>query len=230
VFRLNILVAEDETDILELLELHIAKEGYHVFKAENGVEAIKIINTEKIDLALLDVMMPIVDGYRVLKEIRAKSTIPVIFITAKDEDADKVLGLGLGADDYIVKPFNPVEVTARIKAQLRRYLKYSAPKEESNILVIGDITLDSDKFLVTKSGVPVELNAKEFGLLEVLMRSNGKIYTKKQLYELIWGDMYCNDENTVMVHISRLRDKLQDNKAELIKTVRGIGYKMEQPK
>lgn len=226
---MNILLAEDEQDIRELLELHLSKESYTVFQAEDGLEALKIFKNEHIDLALLDVMMPGIDGFKVLKKIRETSEIPVIFLTARAEDTDKILGLGLGADDYIVKPFSPIELIARIAAQLRRYYKYTNG-HLNDTLVIGNLTLDKDSFTLFKSEKAIELNPKEYKILELLMDNAGKVYTKKQLYEAVWEEPYYGDDNTIMVHISHIRDKIEDNpkSPKYLKTVRGIGYKFEK--
>lgn len=226
---MNILIAEDEKDIRNLLELHLSKEGFKAFLANDGIEALNIFKKEHIDLAVLDIMMPNLDGISVLKQIRENSTIPVIFLTAKSQDADKILGLGLGADDYMVKPFSPIELIARIQAQLRRYYKYS-PVNITNQITYGELLLDKDCCLIYKNNNPVELNAKEYKILELLMDNIGKVYTKKQLYETVWGDVYYGDDNTIMVHISHIRDKIEDcpKSPKYLKTIRGIGYKLER--
>lgn len=225
---MNILIAEDEKDIRDLVSLHLSKDDYKVFEAENGIEAINIFENNKIDLAILDVMMPKLDGFAVIKKIRESSTIPVIFVTARDEDMDKILGLGLGADDYMVKPFSPLELTARVQAQLRRYYKYTNSQNVTE-LVLGDLTLDKESCTLHKSQKRVELNAKEFKILEFLMENKGKVFTKKQLYEKVWEEPYYGDDNTIMVHISHLRDKIEDDpkNPKYLKTIRGIGYKIE---
>jgi DNA-binding response OmpR family regulator len=225
---LNILIAEDEKDIRDLVSLHLSKDDYKVFEAENGIEAINIFESNKIDLAILDVMMPRLDGFAVIKKIRESSTIPVIFVTARGEDMDKILGLGLGADDYMVKPFSPLELTARVQAQLRRYYKYTNTQNITE-LVLGDLTLDKESCTLHKSQNRVELNAKEFKILEFLMENKGKVFTKKQLYEKVWEEPYYGDDNTIMVHISHLRDKIEDDpkNPKYLKTIRGIGYKIE---
>ncbi|WP_032121391.1 response regulator transcription factor [Clostridium amazonitimonense] len=226
---MNILIAEDEQDIRNLIELHLIKEGYNVFKAENGLEALDIFKNNPIDLAILDVMMPKLDGFSLLKNIRENSEIPVIFLTARDEDTDKVLGLGLGADDYMTKPFSPLELIARIQAQLRRYYKYSGKKARSTF-TLGDLVLDKESCTVYKNDILLDLNAKEYKILELLMENPGRVYTKKQLYELVWQDSYYGDDNTIMVHISHIRDKIEDNQRspKYLKTIRGIGYKLEK--
>ncbi|WBW97628.1 response regulator transcription factor [Oceanirhabdus sp. W0125-5] len=224
----KVLVVEDESDIRELLEIHLLNEGYEVFTAKDGEEALKIFNIEKIDIALLDVMMPKVNGFKVIKHIREVSNIPIIFITARVEDEDKILGLGLGADDYISKPFSPSEVIARVQAHLRRYLAYSNKIKEE--LICGNLTIDKKSCEVKKDGEVIQLNAKEYKLLLLFMENMGRVFTKKQLYENVWEDDYYGDSNTIMVHISHLRDKIEVNpkNPSYLKTVRGIGYKMEK--
>lgn len=226
---MNILIAEDEDDIRNLIKLHLTKKGFNVYDASNGQDAFNIFNTIKLDLAILDVMMPLMDGITLLKHIRKTSRIPVIFLTARSDDSDKILGLKLGADDYMIKPFNPAELTARVDAQLRRYHQYNSVEDESTY-AIGDITVDSNSCTVTKNGCKIDLNTKEFKLLELLIKNIGKVYTKKQLYENVWQDVYCGDDNTIMVHISHLRDKIEDNPKypKYLKTIRGIGYKLEE--
>ncbi|WP_300348794.1 response regulator transcription factor [Clostridium sp.] len=228
---MNILVAEDEQDIRELLELHLLKDGYEVFKARNGLEALEILKREKIHLALLDVMMEGMDGFNLLKELRKWSEIPVIFLTAKIEDDDKILGLGLGADDYVIKPFKPVELMARIKSNLRRCYKYSG-EEENKIIKIYDLELYKDSCIVKRNGEELSLNAKEFKILEMLMGNIGRVFTKKQIYENVWKEYYLGDDNTIMVHISHLREKIEEDpkKPLKIKTIRGIGYRFEKNK
>ena len=226
---MNILIAEDEDDIRNLIKLHLTKKGFNVYDACNGQDAFNIFNTIKLDLAILDVMMTLMDGVTLLKHIRKSSWIPVIFLTARSDDSDKILGLKLGADDYMIKPFNPAELTARVYAQLRRYYQYNSVEDESTY-TIGDITVDSNSCTVTKGGIKIDLNTKEFKLLELLIKNVGKVYTKKQLYENVWQDIYCGDDNTIMVHISHLRDKIEDNPKypKYLKTIRGIGYKLEE--
>lgn len=226
---INILVAEDEEDINSLLALHLSKEGYKVFQAFDGLEAFNLFNKEEIDLIILDVMMPKMNGFNLLTKIRANSEVPIIFLTAKTDEGDKVLGLGLGADDYVIKPFSIIEIISRVQAQLRRYIQYSK-KESKKILANGDMTLDLDNYTVQKKGIPISLNPKEFKLLSVFMKHPGNIYTKEQLYELVWEELYHGDSNTIMVHISHLREKIEDHpkKPKYLKTIKGIGYRMEK--
>lgn len=225
---LNILIVEDEQDIRELLEIHLSKQGYVIFTAEDGVQALDIFQNTDIDIALLDVMIPKIDGFKVLKKIRETSEIPVIFITAREEDSDKILGLGLGADDYVIKPFSPMEITARVQAQLRRYYKYSNKTHKTEIL-IGELMLDKGSCIIYKNNIELALNPKEYRLLELILENPGKVYTKKQLYEVVWQNPYYGDSNTIMVHISHIREKIEDDpkNPQYLKTIRGIGYKME---
>ncbi|MEG2450491.1 MAG: response regulator transcription factor [Clostridia bacterium] len=228
----NILVAEDDADIVRLIRLYLENEGYHVFWAENGKRAIEIFKSEKIDLALLDIMMPVLDGYEVTKQIRATSNIPIVILSAVNLDSDKILGLNLGADDYLTKPFNPLELVARINANLRRFYKLGQAKSTVNDgrIALGELTLDTHMLSLEKRGQPIMLTATEFKLLMMLMKSPGRVFTKAQMYEEVNGDFYDGDECTIMVHISNLRDKIEDNPKtpKYIKTVRGLGYKIEK--
>ena len=225
---MNILIVEDEQDIRELLEIHLSKEGYKIFTAEDGLQALDIFENKDIDIALLDVMIPKIDGFKVLKKIRETSEIPVIFITAREEEADKILGLGLGADDYVIKPFSPIEIVARVKAQLRRYYKYSNKTHKTGI-VVGELRLDKDSCCIYKNDIALALNPKEYRLLEFILENPGKVYTKKQLYEIVWCNSYYGDSNTIMVHISHIREKIEEDpkNPKYLKTIRCIGYKME---
>lgn len=228
---MTILLAEDERDLRGLIKLHLAKEGWNVLEAEDGQQAMTLFRQERIDLAILDIMMPHKDGIEVLMEIRKESSIPVLMLTARGSDADKVLGLGLGADDYMVKPLNPIEVVARVQAHLRRAYDYSHQGEgsEKKILTNGELVMDLESYTLTKKEQIINLNAKEFKILELLMGNVNKIFTKKQIYEAVWEDYYMGDDNTVMVHISHLRDKIEEDtkNCKYLKTIRGIGYKME---
>ena len=226
---MNILIVEDEQDIRELLEIHLSKEGYKIFTAEDGMKALNIFENKDIDIALLDVMIPKIDGFKVLKKIRETSEIPIIFITAREEESDKILGLGLGADDYVIKPFSPIEIIARVKAQLRRYYKYSNKTYKTEI-IIGQLMLDKESCSIYKNNIEVALNPKEYRLLEFILENPGKVYTKKQLYEIVWENSYYGDSNTIMVHISHIREKIEDDpkNPKYLKTIRGIGYKMEK--
>lgn len=228
----TILVLEDDININNLIKMHLTKEGYKVIQAFDGKEAMELFDTD-IDLAILDIMVPFHDGFEILDYIRKRSQIPVIFLTAKDEDSDKVLALGLGADDYVTKPFSVIEIISRCHAHLRRYLEYSGNHNKTtllskNILKNGDIKVEVNNYKTTKGNNEVSLSVKEFKLLVYFIENVGQIFTKKQLYEQVWEENYFGDDNTIMVHISRLREKLEDNpKApEYIKTIKGLGYRM----
>lgn len=228
---MNILIAEDEVDIRNLLKLGLEQEGYTVISSKDGLEALEIIQNVQINLAIFDVMMPRLDGFNLLRKVREFTKLPVIFLTARGDDMDKILGLGIGADDYLVKPFSMAELIARVGAQLRRNHEYSSIHQETlSVIEYGDISLDKDGCSVTKNGEPIELNAKEFGLLKFFMENPSRVFTKKQLYKAVWDDGDFYDDNTIMVHISHLRTKLEDdprNPLYLI-TVRGIGYKFNK--
>ncbi len=224
-----ILIAEDEEDIRHLLAMHLRQEGHTILEAADGQEALEQFARSPVDLILLDVMMPRLNGFQVLTRVRESSDIPVIFLTAQLEEEDKILGLGLGADDYVVKPFSLLEIASRVNAQLRRFLTYSGGNRRV-ILRNGPLEMDCDNYTATKNGQPLELNPKEFKILSLLMENPGKVFTKKQLYESIWEEVYYGDSNTIMVHISHLREKIEDNPKDprYLKTIRGIGYRMEK--
>ncbi|PKM73621.1 MAG: DNA-binding response regulator [Firmicutes bacterium HGW-Firmicutes-16] len=226
---MTILVADDESDIRNLLKISLEENLYTVVTAENGKQALDILQTQTIHLAILDVMMPVLDGFNLLRKIREKSTIPVIFLTARNDDMDKVLGLGLGADDYLSKPFSITELLARVGAQLRRNNEYLSPKEvNASIITYGDLTIDKEKCYAIKSGNPIELGAKEYKLLLHFVENPERIFTKRQLYHAVWEEEFYFDDNTVMVHISRIRKLIEDDpqNPKYLKTIRGIGYKL----
>jgi DNA-binding response OmpR family regulator len=228
----TILIVDDEKEITELLELYMESDGYKILKAYDGLEALEKIKTNQIDLAVVDIMMPKLDGFGLVKRLRQELNIPVILLSAKSTDNDKILGLNIGADDYITKPFNPLEVKARISAQLRRYYSLNKAEERKVIdreLVIGELKLDKEKCLLFKRGEEVTLTYTEFKILSYLMENAGKVLTKKQIYEYVWEDPYFGDDNTIMVHMSNLRDKIEPDsrKSIYLKTIRGLGYKFE---
>lgn len=226
---MNILIADDESDIRNLIKISLEENGYTVLTAENGKEAWDIFTTQEVHLAILDVMMPVVDGFNLLRKIRECSTIPVIFLTARVDDMDKVLGLGLGADDYIAKPFSTAELVARVGAQLRRNNEYLLPKEKPPAsITYGSLSIDREKCCAYKNGEPIELGAKEYKLLLHFMEHPEKVFTKRQLYNAVWDEEYYFDDNTIMVHISRIRNRIEDDpqKPMYLKTIRGIGYKL----
>lgn len=228
---MRILVAEDEEDIRNLLRISLEENGYTVIAAKNGKEAWEIIETQRIHLAVLDVMMPVLDGFNLLRKIRENHTLPVIFLTARTGDMDKVLGLGLGADDYLAKPFSMAELLARVGAQLRRSNEYLVPKEKAPLIVsYGDLSLDKDRCCAYKAGELIELGAKEYKLLLFFMEHPEKVFTKKQLYQAVWEEEFYYDDNTIMVHISRLRNRIEEDphQPRYLKTIRGIGYKLHR--
>lgn len=228
----NILVCDDEKDIVSALEIYLTSEGYRVWKAYNGKEALNILREEPdIHLVLLDVMMPEMDGISTMIKIREASNVPIILLTAKSEDTDKILGLTVGADDYVTKPFNPVELQARVKSQIRRYTSLGSAKniESSDTLTVGGISLNDRSKEVTLDGEPVNLTRTEYAILHLFMRNPGRVFSPNEIYELVWkGDSY-GTENTVAVHIRHLREKLEINPAEprYLKVIWGRGYKME---
>ena len=230
----KILVAEDDTDIQEVLRLYLVNSVFEVVSAYDGSEAFELMLSEKPDLALLDIMMPVINGYELTKKIREISNIPIIILSAMNADSDKILGLDIGADDYITKPFNPLEVIARIQSNLRRKYKLDSSAAEGNgdMLTVGELKLDTKKFILYKNGEEIMLTPTEFKILSLFMEKPGMVFTKAQIYQRINGDFYETDDNTMMVHISKLRDKLGDNSKSptYIKTVRGLGYKIEKKK
>lgn len=197
--------------------------------AQNGKEAWDILRTQEVHLAILDVMMPVMDGFNLIRKIREQSTVPVIFLTARTSEMDKVLGLGLGADDYLAKPFSIAELVARVGAQLRRNNEYISPKgKAATSITYGNLTIDKEKCCAFKDGKPIELGAKEYKLLLHFVEHPERVFTKRQLYHAVWGDEYYFDDNTVMVHISRIRNRIEDDaqNPKYLKTIRGIGYKL----
>ena len=224
----KILVADDEPEIRDLLRLYLENEQYEVIEAENGAEALRLVGEQAPDLVMLDIMMPQMDGYQALKHIREKNNIPVIIISAKDADSEKILGLNLGADDYISKPFNPLEVIARVNSNLRRFYSLGATAQEKELICVRDLVLDPESITLTKNGEPIELTGVEFKIMELLMTHPGKVYTKQQIYEYAWGDEFFVADNNIMVCISKLRAKLSDDTSEYIKTLRGLGYRLEK--
>jgi len=229
----TILLVDDEQDIVDMLKLFLEPD-YHVLEAYDGQAAMEMFARASIDLVVIDIMMPYVDGFKLLQWIRKHSTIPVIVLSAKHQEADKIAGLGLGADDFIAKPFSPLEVVARIQAHLRRTYEFNdagATGTGANADVtetrLGELILDHEACLLYKRGEPIALSAIEYKLLKLLMSKPGRIYTKKQIFEQVWSDPYIGDDNTIMVQISRLRDKIEDSPREpfYIRTVRGLGYR-----
>ena len=220
-----ILIAEDDADIRALLRLYLEGDGFRVLEAEDGTTALVLAREHAPDMAILDIMMPGMNGFELTRALRKYSDIPILILSAKSQDNDKILGLNLGADDYIAKPFNPVEIVARVKAQLRR-----AARGSSDVITVRDLSLDTAAFQLTKNGVPIPLTPMEYKILALLMRSPGRIFTKIQLYEGAIGNYFERDDNTMMVHISKLREKIEDDprNPRYIITVRGLGYKLEK--
>ena len=226
----NVLVCDDEKDIVSALKIYLASEGYQVFEAYNGREALEIMNRETMHLVLMDIMMPEMDGIQAMVKIREISNVPVILLTAKSEDTDKILGLTVGADDYITKPFNPVELQARVKSQIRRYMLLGSGNQQMEAkFSIGGIEMDDRAKEVTLDGEIVSLTRTEYDILKLLMEHPGEVYSPNQIYESVWKEDAFGTENTVAVHIRHLREKIEYNPAEprYLKVVWGRGYKME---
>ena len=228
----NILVCDDERDIVSALKIYLEAEGYGIFTAYNGNEAVKSVEDNDIHLVLMDIMMPECDGITAMVKLREISNIPVILLTAKSEDTDKILGLNIGADDYVTKPFNPVEVIARVRSQLRRYTQLGGSTAEPNKFVNGGLLLDDQSKEVCVDGEPVSLTPTEYDILKFFMRNPGKVYSPRELYVSVWGAEPYGAESTVAVHIRHIREKTEINPAEprYIKSVWGQGYKMEKAK
>ena len=227
----RILIADDEAEIRDLLRLYLEKDGYEVLEAADGLETMESVKRENPDLLLLDIMMPGLDGYRVLRNIRETNNIPVIMLSAKGTNTDKILGLDLGADDYITKPFEPLEAVARVNSNIRRFYSLGAGADlhkKVKELRTGDLCLDSEACLVYRGDEVIELTSIEFKILQLFMEEPGKVFTKQQIYERAWGDEYMASDNSVMVGISKLRTELEHNGKEYIKTIRGLGYRMEK--
>jgi len=229
----NILVVDDEQSIADLIEVYLKNENYDVFKFYNGQDALQCVENQNIDLAILDVMLPDVDGFSICQQIREKHKFPVIMLTAKEEEIDKITGLTLGADDYITKPFRPLELIARVKAQLRRFIKYnsSEPKQEGHLIAFSGLLLDMDTHECTLNEKKLSLTPTEFSILWVLCSKRGRVVSSEELFHEVWGDKYfTNSNNTVMVHIRHLREKMQESAEhpKYIRTVWGVGYKIEE--
>ena len=226
----NILICDDEKDIVSALKIYLEAEGYRTFAAANGKEALELLDREDIHLVLLDIMMPVLDGVSALSRLREFSNVPVILLTAKSEDTDKVLGLNIGADDYITKPFNPVELLARVRSQLRRYLQLGGGAVRESVLSIGPISLDDGSKAVTLDGEPVNLTPREYEILKLLMQNPGRVFHPRDLYRKVWNEEPYGAESTVAVHIRHLREKLEIDPASprYIRAVWGQGYKISE--
>ena len=228
---MTILVCDDDKEIVEAIEIYLMQEGYNVEKAYDGQEALKIVKDKKIDLMIIDVMMPKLDGIRATLQIRKESKIPIIILSAKTEDADKILGLNVGADDYVTKPFNPLELVARVKSQLRRYTTLSSyGDEEGNVHEVGGLLINDDLKKVIVDGEEVKLTPIEYNILLLLLKNKGKVYSINQIYENIWNEEAIGADNTVAVHIRHIREKVEINPKEprYLKVVWGVGYKIEE--
>jgi DNA-binding response OmpR family regulator len=227
----NILVCDDDKEIVEAIEIYLTQEGYHVLKAYDGAEALKILETEKVHLLVLDIMMPKLDGIRATLKIRESNCIPIIILSAKSEDADKILGLNVGADDYVTKPFNPLELVARVKSQMRRYTQLGGSVNEKydEVYEVGGLTINDDLKEVTVDGEIVKLTPIEYNILLLLMKNQGRVFSIDQIYESIWNEDAIGADNTVAVHIRHIREKIEINPKEprYLKVVWGVGYKIE---
>lgn len=230
IMQKHILLVEDDEAIREMVENYLTMEGFNVTTAINGEEALQNCLQNTFDLVILDIMIPKLNGLEVLKIIREQARLPIIIMSAKDSDVDKALGLGLGADDYIAKPFSMLEFSARVKAVIRRATKYSSQAEQKQeVLKIDNLKIDIVNFSIAKSGQEIKLTSKEFSILKLFVTNRHRVFTKEQIYQMIWKDAYYGDENIINVHIRRLREKIEDDPSnpQYIKTLWGIGYKFE---
>lgn len=230
---MTILVCDDDKEIVEAIEIYLMQEGYNVEKAYDGIQAVEIMKNKKIDLMIIDVMMPKLDGIRATLQIRKESRVPIIILSAKTEDADKILGLNVGADDYVTKPFNPLELVARVKSQLRRYTTLSSNDAAGDkVYEAGDLLVNDDLKKVTVDGEDVKLTPIEYNILLLLLKNKGKVYSINEIYESIWNEEAIGADNTVAVHIRHIREKIEINPKEprYLKVVWGVGYKIEDNK
>ncbi|TCJ85523.1 UNVERIFIED_ORG: DNA-binding response OmpR family regulator [Bacillus cereus] len=225
----HILLVEDDISIQEMVEKYLIKEGFQVTIASDGEEGVNTYLKGSFDLIILDIMMPKLDGLEVVRIIREKSAVPILMMSAKDTDVDKAVGLGLGADDYICKPFSMIELAARVKAGIRRSTKYSTTEETEKMIQIGDLTIDPINFTVEKNGKSLKLTLKEFEILKLFVKNQNRVFTKAQIYTLVWNEEYYGDDNVINVHMRRLREKIESDPSNpgYIKTLWGIGYKLE---
>lgn len=228
--KLNILIVEDDVNINNMIKESLIKEGYDAGQAFHGLEAVEKFQGEGYHMVIMDVMMPVMDGIEAMRRIREKSKVPIIILSAKGEDSDKIIGLGMGADDYIVKPFSIPELIARVKSNIRRAIYYNetSANNEDKIYQYGDIKFNMNKYIVTKGGKELTLTAKEMKILKLFFENPNRVFTKVQIYDSVWGEEFLSDYNTVTVHMRRLRSKIEDdpNDHKLIETVWGIGYKL----
>ena len=228
----KILVCDDDKEIVEAIDIYLTQEGYQVLKAYDGEEALKMLKAQKVDLLVIDVMMPRLDGIRATLKIREENNMPIIILSAKSEDADKILGLNVGADDYVTKPFNPLELVARVKSQLRRYTQLGSTADYMSQAVyeVGGLAVNDDRKEVTVDGEPVKLTPIEYNILLLLIKNQGKVFSIDQIYENIWNEDAIGVDNTVAVHIRHIREKIEINPKEprYLKVVWGVGYKIEK--
>lgn len=228
----KILVCDDDKEIVEAIEIYLTQDGHQVLEAYDGIEAVEILKKESVDLLIMDIMMPRMDGIRATLKIREKHNIPIIILSAKSEDADKILGLNIGADDYITKPFNPLELVARVKSHLRRYMQLgsTAIKESEAIYTVGGLAINDDLKEVTVDGEPVKLTPIEYNILLLLVKHQGKVFSIDQIYENIWNENAVGVDNIVAVHIRHIREKIEINPKEprYLKVVWGVGYEIEK--
>ncbi|HIR14910.1 MAG TPA: response regulator transcription factor [Candidatus Choladousia intestinavium] len=228
----NILVCDDDKEIVDAIEIYLMQEGFHVLKAYNGLEALEILKKEEVHLLILDLMMPEMDGIHAIMKIREESSIPIIILSAKTQDNDKVLGLNLGADDYVAKPFNPLELIARVKSQIRRYTNFGTIKDEpeEKVYSTGGLVINDDRKEVTVDGEPVKLTRIEYNILLFLVQNKGKVFSIEQIYEHIWKEEAYGADNTVTVHIRHIREKIEidPKNPKYLKVIWGIGYKVEK--
>lgn len=227
----TILLVDDEQEILDLLEIYLKNEGYSLLRAGNGVEALEVLRSKEVDLIILDIMMPRMDGIQACMKIREHKNMPIIMLSAKSQDMDKIMGLSTGADDYMSKPFNPLELVARVKSQLRRYkrLNVALPRQEEEI-EIDDLVINTATHEVRIEGREIKLTPREFAILELLARNRGIVFSIEKIYEAVWNEAFYESDNTVMVHIRKIREKLEciPRQPKYIKTVWGVGYKIEK--
>ena len=226
----NVLVCDDDSAILESIEIYLKSEGYNVITAVDGIDALEKVRSNEVHCMILDIMMPKMDGLKATIHIREKYNFPIILLSAKSEDTDKITGLGFGADDYVTKPFNPLELVARVKSQIRRYSTFGSMKKDENTIVTGGLTLNSDSKEVFVDGESVKLTAREFNILEYLMQNMGRVLSSTQIYEAVWNEPAFHTEKTVTVHIRNIREKVEINPKEpkYLKVVWGLGYKVEK--
>ena len=227
----NILIVEDEKEIGDAIEIYLRNQGYKIFRAFNGIEGLEVLNREEIHLVIADIMMPKMDGIEVCRKVRESLNIPILMLSAKSEDMDKIQGIMTGADDYLTKPFNPLELTVRVKSLIRRAYYFSgANNEDKDVIKVGVVIIDKEKHSVTVAGNEIILTSREFDILYLLANNKGRVYSTEEIFEKVWKEKYYQSNNTVMVHMSRIRDKIEKytDGEKIIHTVWGVGYKIEK--